>query len=305
MSPGAGRLGDSLTSCDPMNGYTKLFHSILASSVWSEDDQTRIVWITLLAMADQHGEIQASIPGVARLAGVSLQATEAAIAKFLGPDPYSRTPDNEGRRLLPMTGGWVVSNHAKYRLMASKEDEKRKTAERVARHREAKRYTPLHTVTGQEKPLQKEAGNGQVTEERDIAKEEAEAETKEKNKPQGAPPLSLPIEDPPHPFQIAFGLVLPENLQTLPCLEAVRTWLQYKQERRQGYKPTGLRATLTKWANEFTSATLPAAIENSMACNYSGVFPPNQPQKPSPKPKRDLAAMTEEEKKAILREAMR
>jgi uncharacterized protein YdaU (DUF1376 family) len=124
--------------------------------------------------------------------------------------------------------------------------------------------------------------------------------------PQGASTLSLSIEDQAHPFHVAFGLVLPESLQTTLCLGAVQTWLQYKQERRQSYKPTGLRATLTKWANEFTSATLPSAIENSMACNYSGVFPPNQPQKPFRQSKADLAAMSEEERvKAIMREAMR
>ena len=127
----------------------------------------------------------------------------------------------------------------------------------------------------------------------------------DKDKAQSAPPLSLILEDQAHPFHLAFGIVLPENLQTLPCLEAVRTWLQYKKERRKAYKPIGLSATLTKWSREFTSATLPAAIEHSIASGWEGVFPPNQPQKPSPKPKRDLAAMTEEEKKAILREAMR
>ena len=126
-----------------------------------------------------------------------------------------------------------------------------------------------------------------------------------KEKAQGASTLSLSIEDQAHPFHVAFGLVLPESLQTLPCLEAVKTWIQHKQEHRHGYKPTGLRATLTKWANEFTSATLPAAIEHSMACNYAGVFHPNQPQKPSRKSKPDLSAMSEEERvKAIMKEAM-
>ena len=43
-----------------MPGYTKLFNSILASTIWRADDKTRIVWITLLAMADKHGIVEAS-----------------------------------------------------------------------------------------------------------------------------------------------------------------------------------------------------------------------------------------------------
>ena len=119
-----------------MPNYTKLFNSIVTSTIWTEDDKTRIVWITMLAIADQHGEVQASIPGLARVAGVSVEATENAINKFLSPDLYSRTPDDEGRRIEKIDGGWVLLNHAKYRAMASKEDSKSSNAKRQKRHRD-------------------------------------------------------------------------------------------------------------------------------------------------------------------------
>lgn len=119
----------------PVSSYTKLFHSILDSSVWQEDDRTRLVWITLLAMADQHGEIQASIPGVAKRAGVPLEAAEAAIGKLMAPDRYSRTPDHEGRRIARIEGGWEILNHAKYRFEASIEDRREKAMERQRRRR--------------------------------------------------------------------------------------------------------------------------------------------------------------------------
>ncbi len=32
--------------------YTKLFHSIVTSTIWRETDPTRIVWITMLALAE-------------------------------------------------------------------------------------------------------------------------------------------------------------------------------------------------------------------------------------------------------------
>lgn len=158
-----------------MTGYTKLAASILQSSIWSEDDRTRIVWITLLAMANQHGEVLASIPGVARMAGVPIADAEMALRRFMSPDPYSRTPDKEGRRLEAIEGGWVLVNHAKYRAAFSREDQKAKTAERVARHRaKAKPATPeaLH-VTGCNGGVTH--CNASVTQAVHIAEAEAEA----------------------------------------------------------------------------------------------------------------------------------
>ena len=119
-----------------MNGYTKLFQSIVTSSIWTEDDRTRIVWVTLLALADKHGEIQAAIPGLARLAGVTIEDCQKAIDRFMSPDPHSRTSDFEGRRLEKIDGGWALLNHAKYRRMASDIDRKEQATERKRRQRE-------------------------------------------------------------------------------------------------------------------------------------------------------------------------
>jgi hypothetical protein len=116
--------------------YTKLFNSIITSTIWTEDDKTRIVWITMLALADKNGEVQASIPGLARVAGVSIADAEIAIGKFLSPDEYSRTPDDEGRRIEAIDGGWYLLNHAKYREMASREDSQEKNRDRQRRFRE-------------------------------------------------------------------------------------------------------------------------------------------------------------------------
>lgn len=128
--------------------YTKLFNSIITSTIWSEDDQTRIVWITMLAIADKNGEVQGSIPGLARIAGVPVEACRTAINKFLSPDVDSRTKDDEGRRIDVIEGGWHLLNHGKYRNMASDADRAEKAAIRQAKHREkVKRNAPTcHTI---------------------------------------------------------------------------------------------------------------------------------------------------------------
>lgn len=105
-----------------MSGYTKLFSSILASSVWCEDDKTRLVWITMLAMADKDGVVEAAVPGLANTARVTVEDVLAALEKFKAPDPYSRSKDFDGRRIEDVRGGWKLLNHSFYRAKMGKEE---------------------------------------------------------------------------------------------------------------------------------------------------------------------------------------
>jgi len=136
-----------------------------------DTDRTRIVWITMLALADKNGEVQASIPGLARIAGVPLPDCEEAINKFLGPDPYSRTPDDEGRRIEKIDGGWALLNHAKYREMASREESKEANAIRQKRHYDKKTRNLTHPNANLTPP------NASVTHTLHIADADTEADT--------------------------------------------------------------------------------------------------------------------------------
>jgi hypothetical protein len=133
------------------NGYTKLFASILHSTVWAEPLPTRIVWITMLAMCDQHGAVLASVPGLARAAGVTRQEVDIALKSFLSPDPDSRTKDFDGRRIEAVDGGWELLNHGKYRELMSTDDIRRKAADRQRRYRDKRktgeRNEPSRNVT--------------------------------------------------------------------------------------------------------------------------------------------------------------
>lgn len=95
--------------------FTKLSESIVASTVWGYDSDTRVVWVTMLAIADATGVVRASVPGLARLAVVSVEAARKALDIFLSPDPDSRDKSNEGRRIEVIDGGWLILNYLKYR----------------------------------------------------------------------------------------------------------------------------------------------------------------------------------------------
>jgi hypothetical protein len=119
-------------------GYTKLFNSILASTVWNEQHTTRIVWITMLAMKDRDGIVEGSLPGLAVLARVTIQECKRAIEILSAPDPDSRTKVSEGRRIEPHADGWRIINHDLYQDRGSAEDQREKTRLRVERHRARK-----------------------------------------------------------------------------------------------------------------------------------------------------------------------
>ena len=59
--------------------FVKLFGSILNSTLWCSDLETKIVWITLLLLADADGNVWGAVPGIARQAGVSVDACRRAI----------------------------------------------------------------------------------------------------------------------------------------------------------------------------------------------------------------------------------
>lgn len=119
--------------------FTKLFASITESTVWCEPDSTRIVWITMLAMADCKGRVWASIPGLANRARVTVQQVENALITFKSPDHYSRTPDNEGRRVEDIDGGWRLLNHEKYRGIRDEESIKESKRRYINERRKAEK----------------------------------------------------------------------------------------------------------------------------------------------------------------------
>ncbi|MCE5324922.1 MAG: GIY-YIG nuclease family protein [Planctomycetaceae bacterium] len=100
-----------------MAGFTKLCSSIITSSIWSEDDKTRIMWVTMLATADAHGYVPGAVPGMAAIARMTMEEAERSIQRLCEPDPYSRTKDLDGRRIVPVDGGWKIVNYEKYREM--------------------------------------------------------------------------------------------------------------------------------------------------------------------------------------------
>ena len=122
-----------------MAGYTKLFSSILDSTVWQESKETRIVWITMLVMKDRRQVVEASVPGLAKRAGVTIDEAEMALERLRTPDPYSRTQEHEGRRIENVDGGWLILNGERYRDKMSADEVRAYKAAKQKEYRKRKK----------------------------------------------------------------------------------------------------------------------------------------------------------------------
>lgn len=122
--------------------YSKLFSSILTSSVWSESSDVCKVWVTMLALQDREGFVFGSPVGLARVCALSVDVVDDALGRFLAPDPRSgdilRNPENEGRRIEVVEGGWKIINGPYYRDL--RDADERRIQNRDAQRRRRKKF---------------------------------------------------------------------------------------------------------------------------------------------------------------------
>lgn len=127
-----------------MTGYTPLFGSVFEGTLCGRWPDTGI-WTCLLALSDRHGNIDVTPQYISAVTGVPIDELMACLERFMSPDPQSRTPDEQGRRLVKLDDnrkwGWKIVNHGKYREKArlvgknAREVEQGKNKDRMADRR--------------------------------------------------------------------------------------------------------------------------------------------------------------------------
>lgn len=119
--------------------FSKLQRSIVTSSIWMADHETRLVWITLLALCDRDGIARCSAKGLAHTARVSEKGCKKALAMLSAPDPDSRSPEHEGRRIERVSGGFHVLNYERILNEGARAERKEYLRKKQAEHRAKKR----------------------------------------------------------------------------------------------------------------------------------------------------------------------
>ncbi len=149
-------------------GYTKIFSSMLDSSVWQLSKEARLLWLTMLLKKDQDQVVRAAVPGLAHAARLTVVETQAALAELAQADPWSRSKEDEGRRIREVEGGWLIVNGAVYRNKLS-ETERREYNRIRQRDRRARKRNHGKPLPG-EAEFVKRFGDGEDVNAEDVGK---------------------------------------------------------------------------------------------------------------------------------------
>jgi hypothetical protein len=169
--------------------YAKVFSQMYDGSLCTHGPwEALVTFQQLLVLADQEGTVDMTAEAIARRTTIPLNIIKLGIEELLKPDSKSRTPVEEGRRIIPLSGdrdwGWLVVNYKHYRQLKREED--RREYHREYWHKRKNQQTQ-HAQPNQP-----------------IAEAKAEADTEEKQKIAATP---LPARSPkaPKPAPVSFS----------------------------------------------------------------------------------------------------
>lgn len=164
--------------------YAKLFTSIYQGTLRGNSNGI-LVFTNMLAHCDKHGICDIHPRAIAEEVGLSIEAVRSAILELEAPDEESRSPEEEGRRIVRVdehrAWGWRVVNYLKYR--AIRDEDTRREQNRAAQEawRLRKQGKPASAKASPDQPIQRQK-----------QKQEAEGEEERKSASlagASAPPL--------------------------------------------------------------------------------------------------------------------
>ena len=180
--------------------YSKLHSTVVNSSLWSQSLAARVLFVSLLAVCDQDGVACGSKSGLTRQANIPPEDAEEAWRVLLSPDAESsdgiRAPENEGRRIEPVAGGFRLLNFAYYRGLRNEDERRRQNKEAQERFRDKHGHgKPAKADVSHGKPAKADVSHGKPAKAQAEAEAEAEAEAKEEGR--GAPrqPLASVVNE--------------------------------------------------------------------------------------------------------------
>jgi hypothetical protein len=103
--------------------FRQMFHGTLATvGPW----QAIVTFQQFIILADQDGTVDMTPESISRETTIPLEVIKAGIEALERADPDSRTPDEEGRRIIRLnehrSWGWRITNYLHYRQLHREED---------------------------------------------------------------------------------------------------------------------------------------------------------------------------------------
>ena len=105
--------------------YGKIFASMYDGSIYGKW-QAIVTFQQMIALADRDGTVDMTAAALAARTSIPLEIIEKGIKDLESPDSMSRTPDEEGRRIVKLDEhrpwGWRITNYQKYREIRTAEE---------------------------------------------------------------------------------------------------------------------------------------------------------------------------------------
>jgi hypothetical protein len=128
-----------------------MFRSIFDGSLYGQFEPT-VVFMAMLVLAEREGIVDLTPEAIAARSGFPIDVVRRGIIELEKPDPRSRTPDEEGRRITLLeetrNWGWRITNYEKYEKIRSAEERREyfRLKKREQRAKAGAMSTPVHTV---------------------------------------------------------------------------------------------------------------------------------------------------------------
>lgn len=134
--------------------YCKLFTSLYQGTLRGKSDEI-LVFTNLLAHCDAEGYVDKHWRAISEEVGLSEERVKAALLLLESPDPESRSPAEEGRRITRIDDhrawGWQVTNYVKYRELKTLEDRRVQNREAQRRWREKHQNAEAEVSNGNQR----------------------------------------------------------------------------------------------------------------------------------------------------------
>lgn len=213
--------------------YGKVFASMYEGTLYGHWEAI-VAFQQMIVLCDADGVVDMTPHAIAARTSIPLDIIQRGIEILEKPDEYSRTPGEEGRRIVRLDEhrpwGWSIVNYLQYRNLKDTDAVREQNRERQRRHREKSSNASSRSVT----PVTACNASSRHT--------EAEVNTEAEEKI----PLGL---DP----------------------RAWESWIRYRIEIRKPLKPASIPAAQRKLAAFGTDQF--AVVEQSIAEGYQGLFP--------------------------------
>lgn len=123
--------------------YGKLFTSMYDGTLATRGPwQALVTFQQMIVLADRDGIVDMTASAISRRTSIPLDIIDTGIAELMLPDPESRSPAEDGRRIVLLeehrTWGWQIVNYAKYSAIRSAIDRKEYMRVAQAEHRAKK-----------------------------------------------------------------------------------------------------------------------------------------------------------------------